>query len=54
MTNYGILQSCPHLCVSIEDFDPLHGHKQIDFSSGGSFSVRALCRSKSTETEVTS
>lgn len=34
--------ACGDLCVGIEDFDPLHGHKQIDFGGGWSFSVRAL------------
>lgn len=42
-TNYGIFLSCHYLSVCIEDLDPLHRHKEINFSSGGSFSVRALC-----------
>lgn len=55
MTNFGKFL-CYYLCVCIEDFDPQHGHKKINFSSGGIFSVRALCSQTTMnddQTEVT-
>ena len=43
-----MLLSCSNLSVCIEDFDPLSGHEQINFSCGSSVPVRTLHRQEET------